>query len=123
MAETMRRLDSYQYRAIDRNTGQFGYWSMSFLMQASPEALNQFFHVEHDFDMGTFGEWTGRKVREELIFEDDITEDAGGGRLVWEWQEGWGFYPRAIRASFLSDPNPDDDKIIGNIHQNKELLA
>lgn len=71
-------------------------------------------------------QFTGLKDRDGTkIFEDDIIELYEGSRYRVVYQERWGgyelegLYDRETLGDKVSDW---DAKVIGNIHQNKELL-
>lgn len=151
------------FRAISRKTGQFNYWSMALITQASEEVKGNFF-AENDFDMATLGQWAGERLPQaaapdipgEMVFEGDILFHhshwnecdcnknwknyiGDDGKVVKPLgkaegcKDGWSEYTEVIFDHGGFDPfpwagqegNPGADAyiVVGNRHQNPELLS
>lgn len=150
-----RSADSIVFRALSKNTGQFNYWTMAFITQASGDVITRFF-AENNFDMATLGQWSGERMPEsiigvpgEMVFEGDVLFLHQHNNEC-DCQKNWSSYtdhPAGkvdgcsdkrdswVEVTFLTggfDPFPwageegnadiESYALVGNIHQNPELL-
>lgn len=81
---------------------------------------------QYEVDPATIGQYTGRKVKTGEVYQDDVGKSIDGLFLVV-----WDVEKAAFMMQFLDYPNEclyleemwDDAQIIGNIHDNSELVV
>ena len=124
------------FRGKRRDNGEWVYGSLFVGFQKSyicPEAiamynfdgalcLGGFIEVDHS----TVGQYTGRQCKNGKVFDGDIGKNIDGVFLVCWNEEKAAFVMRFLEYPFETlylEEMYDDTEIIGNIHDNPELLG
>lgn len=82
-------------------------------------------HLKADVIPETVGQYTGKIISNGRVFEDDICENIDGVFLVCWDKEKSAFVMRLLEYPYETmylEEMWDDSKIIGNLHDNPELL-
>jgi hypothetical protein len=121
------------------SNGEWKYGSLiNFTNTASREGKCRIFskdqinmYANTDVDPDTVGQYTGLTLKKTKVYDGDIIK-CGKEKFVVVWEES-GFYIKKITAEYKDGLSPGSwrlweilayrsRKVIGNIHDNKELL-
>jgi uncharacterized phage protein (TIGR01671 family) len=108
-----------RFRGKRVDNGEWVYGLLSFASKTTSVIKRDADGIPVAVDSKTVGEWTGRKdANGKDIYEGDVFSDGStcifvGGKFVKVWKDG---------SCEDLDPTESQDEVVGNIHDNPELL-